>query len=138
MLISVDDGSIHSLKSVDFGRLWSFDSSHLYFLRTATIWPIVASTSKSLGKSAPGRSGGLEPQFIVAGPPRDESARPSAVLGLEVRQTGRAQRANAVSEPAERRVASKRHASDAVGGPRGEAPGSMKRAREVSNLRPSA
>jgi Tol biopolymer transport system component len=32
-LISVDDGTIHSLKSVDYGRLWSFDSSHLYFSR---------------------------------------------------------------------------------------------------------
>ena len=42
-LISLDDGSMHSLKSVDFGRLWSFDSSHLYFSPTADIWPTVAS-----------------------------------------------------------------------------------------------
>jgi Tol biopolymer transport system component len=30
-LISVADGTIRSLKSLDFGRLWSFDSSHLFF-----------------------------------------------------------------------------------------------------------
>lgn len=30
-LISVQDGTIRSLKSLDFGRLWSFDSSHLFF-----------------------------------------------------------------------------------------------------------